>query len=158
MESCSNSVEEVSPSSKPWTHFRINFSSEESCWFIDSSSEETSSGSISASASSNDSPEEESSPSSLSPRNIYLFAAAADSSSATSYLYLLLSLEAIVDRRKRERVRKGREWVVDEKRTTTLIYIASVSGQFEEMPQSWRTMLQIHNSNMSMMSPCPLLG
>jgi hypothetical protein len=29
---------------------------------------------------------------------------------------------------------RGREWVVDEKRTTALIYVGSTSGQFKEKP------------------------
>jgi hypothetical protein len=36
--------------------------------------------------------------------------------------------------RERERVYRGREWVVNEKRTTTPVYVPSTGGQFKDMP------------------------
>jgi hypothetical protein len=93
---------DVSASVRHWPGSREG---EESGWFIDSSS---------SFVSFYDTLEEESSPSSSSPRSFRLFTTATDSSSAMSRLSLSSSLEVIVDRRKRERVSRGREWVVDE--------------------------------------------
>jgi hypothetical protein len=49
------------------------------------------------------------------------------------------------------------EWVVDAKRTTPSVYIASAISQFQEAPRSWRATLQIHSSNGLMTSACLLL-
>jgi hypothetical protein len=135
-ESCFDSIEEVSPSLELQARLPIILSSEESGWFIDYSSEQTSSASISASVVSFDDSSKEESSLPSSPI-LYLFVATVDSTSS-SYLCLLLSLEVIIIKLRGRKCR-GRDWsIAEDKRTTALVYVASAGGQFEKMSQSWR--------------------